>query len=499
MSSFVSRDPTGDAIEKRASVDIAFSTFGCKVNTYDTGLLQRQLSALALNPKATAVTATTAGAAGRTTVTPTALPTGATTTSSGTPASAMMAEQGRKVHIVNTCAVTEEATREAVRTVRRLKKREPETLVVVTGCAAQVDTNAFADLAAADLVVANSHKGEMVELIARALSGDLPQKVYRSNIFRKSDVEAGGSREQEHHRAFLKIQDGCNSFCSYCVIPYARGRSRSLSIDTVIEQISRLEAEGTKEVVLTGIHIGDYQDEERQGDLVDLIADILQRTRIPRIRLGSLEPLELTDRLVDLYADPRLCRHFHMSVQSAHSRILQAMARKYDAAAVEKVLTTIEQKIPGAFVGLDVIVGFPGETEIEYQETWARLAALPWTRIHVFPYSVRPGTKAFAMAGGLRPEDLKQRAAHLRALSSQRFSVHAQRQIGQVKEALIWRKGERGYRGLTRDYWSVELVGSSLPSEERFANREWLVRLVDFHHSQHSRLDGTHLAELVQK
>ena len=284
-------------------------TYGCKVNFYDTGLLQKRL--------------------GR------------------SPFSAKLNDQ--KVHVINSCAVTEEATKEALRRIRKLKTKDPNSLVVVTGCAAQVDTEKFAQTEYADLVVANSHKGQLENLIEQHLKGELDQKVFKSSIFKKDDLEAGGGRESDHTRSFLKIQDGCNSFCTFCVIPFARGKSRSLSIDELVLRVNDLYAEGVREVVLTGVHVGDYEDTYFGNDnprgLEDLIEQLLVRTKMPRFRVSSLEPIELSERLLDLFNETALCPHFHMSIQSANTKVLRDMKRKYTAEQVEQSLHWIAKII----------------------------------------------------------------------------------------------------------------------------------------------------------
>lgn len=392
-------------------------TYGCKVNTYDSGLLQKRLSkaGLVLND---------------------------------TP----------RVHVLNTCAVTKEATKEAVREARRLKVKDPHCLVVVTGCAAQVDTEEFASVPGVDLVVANSHKGQLEELIGRYYSGQLRERVHKSNIFKKEDLEVGGGLEEGHTRAFLKIQDGCNSFCTFCVIPFARGKSRSLTIAELVARIGSLVAGGVQEVVLTGVHIGDYHDDGR--GLEDLVEAVLKQTSVPRLRLTSLEPPEVSSRLLDLFKDGRLCPHFHMSIQSANSKVLKDMKRQYTADAVETALMQIHECVPGSFVGMDVIAGFPGESDEEFIDSVERLEKLPWTRLHVFPYSQRPGTFATRRTDQLNPAVIRRRAQILRELSEVRMVKAAQIQVGQSKLALTLKGG----RALSRDFWTIDLEAS--PADE---------------------------------
>lgn len=387
-------------------------TYGCKVNTYDSGLLEKNLASF-----------------------------------SG-------AKEGAKIHILNTCAVTAEATKEAVRKIRRLKAKDPFCTVVVTGCGAQVDTESFSVLKAADLVVANSHKAELPRILDEYFKGKIKDRVFKSNIFRKEDLGEGGGIETHHTRSFLKIQDGCNSFCTYCVIPYARGKSRSLGVSYLIQKVNEFYTQGINEVVLTGVHIGDYEDEiaGRKMVLEDLIETLLLKTKMPRFRLTSLEPVELSDKLIELFKDPRLCPHFHMSIQSANTKVLKDMKRNYTAEDVESSLLKIKNHVPEAFVGMDVIVGFPTEGDEEFSDTYKRLMDLPWHRIHVFPYSQRPGTRAAMMESVVEDREKSRRASQLRHLSEIRLREHATNQLGKTKLVL----GLNAEEGLSRDYWSIQ-------------------------------------------
>ncbi len=397
-------------------------TFGCKVNTYDAGLIQKNLNSSGFSP-------------------------------------VVSGQKEARIHVLNTCAVTAEATKEAVRYIRRLKIKDPFCTVVVTGCAAQVDTGSFENLPGADLIVANSHKAQLPEILNKHFRGELTEKVFKSNIFKKEDLEAGGGIENHHTRTFLKIQDGCNSFCTYCIIPYARGKSRSISIAELVARINDLYAEGSREVVLTGVHIGDYEDRvgDRKYVLEDLLESLLTRTQMPRFRLSSLEPVEVTARLLSMYQDPRMCPHFHMSIQSANTEVLFHMKRQYIQKHVRESLVSIAEKVPGAFVGLDVITGFPTETEEQFEDTYRCLSDLPWTKLHVFPYSERAGTRAAAMPVSVYPHLRAQRAARLRSLSLARYEKRALDQIGLQKKVLILKKASKGDQGLSHDYWPVNI------------------------------------------
>ncbi len=410
---------------------VSVSTFGCKVNSYDSGLIQGRLrdSGFLLSDSENAT-----------------------------------------VHVLNTCAVTAEATQQALRQARKLKRDDPSAKIVITGCAAQVDTEKFQDQECIDLVVANSHKGELSARIEDLLSGQLSAKVFKSNIFKKEDLEGGGGEELHHTRSFLKIQDGCNSFCTFCVIPFARGKSRSLEPADLIQRIGELNKQGVNEVVLTGVHIGDY--ESTSGfKLSDLVEEVLEKTKIARVRLSSLEPIELDDKLIRAFQNPRLCRHLHMSIQSGSTPVLNRMKRKYSSEVVREALHRIASEVPGAFVGIDVIAGFSDESDQEFAETFNTLESSPWTRLHIFPYSQRPMTFAAkkypeplqgTAASGRRQLVIKERAKTLRTLSATRHAEQAVRQIGQSKQALVLGTRKSPLMGLTRDYWSVVIEGLSL-------------------------------------
>lgn len=400
----------------------AFKTFGCKVNTYDTGLIEKKISAEGFD-----ITSL---------------------------------DKDLDVVVFNSCAVTGEATKDLVKEIKKIKKISPHTKVVVTGCSAQVDGNFIDDLSEVDLIVANSHKGEIAKIMNQKFVLQIDNtKIFRSNIFRKEDMGLGGGQKSERTRSFLKIQDGCNSFCSFCIIPYARGKSQSLSVDYLLHKIEDLVDAGIKEVVLSGIHIGDYYDDESLGGpyrLEDLIESVLKGTKISRIRLGSLEPVELTSRLLELYQDERMCPHFHMSIQSANDNILKLMKRKYGQKEVVESLNNIAKKIKNPFVGMDVIAGFPSETENEFLDTYKVLESTPWTRLHVFPYSERQGTRATFLQNAVPWSERKRRAKILNVLSSERFSKAAISQLNTEKRVLVL-KTNKGQRGIASDFWSIDL------------------------------------------
>jgi threonylcarbamoyladenosine tRNA methylthiotransferase MtaB len=362
--------------------------------------------------------------------------------------------------IVNSCTVTDEADRQSRKLASRLARDNPRARVVVTGCGAEVDPERLAGTPGVDYVVGNQDKPRMVDLILSRIGaagtalgkealgagcaaagqvlggvqeyGELLSRHPMDREWPMPEASFGVARGKDagsSTRAFLKIQEGCNSFCTYCIIPYGRGPSRSLSADSVVAHARELVKRGAREIVVTGTNIGDYGvdwgSEPGEG-LAPLFGRVLEESGIERLRVGSLDPVEVTDGLLELMGrDSRFCPHIHLSLQSAHPRILKLMKRKY---GLERVRDRLERLagIPapagGAFVGMDVITGFPGETDEMFEEGFAELERLPWSRLHVFPYSEREGTPATRLPGRVAPEVRAKRARRLGALSLERLT-----------------------------------------------------------------------------
>lgn len=440
-------------------------TFGCKVNTYDSGLIQKNLQGSGyqlLHRKE------------------------------------IQLEPQTKIHVLNTCAVTQEATKEAVRLIRRIKAKDPLSTIVVTGCAAQVDTESFKNLPGADLVVANSHKSLLPQILDQYFKGEVKEKIFKSNIFRKEDLEIGGGLEKHHSRSFLKIQDGCNSFCTYCIIPFARGKSRSIPMLHLAERINELYQQGIREVVLTGVHVGDYEDTHlgQKKNLEDLIEFLLTKTAMPRFRLASLEPVEVSDRMLELYQNKRLCPHFHMSIQSANTEVLKAMKRHYGQDEVIASLNKIDRYVPNSFVGMDVIVGFPTETDEQFLDTLNVLKETPWTKLHVFPYSERQGTYATRLEDVVSIQEKYCRAEVLRALSLERFESMAKKQIGTEKEVLVLKNSAKGGHCLSHDYWPVEILGDT-SILQNWQGELVQVKIVGYQNNSKNKMEGHLTAEVI--
>jgi threonylcarbamoyladenosine tRNA methylthiotransferase MtaB len=384
-------------------------------------------------------------------------------------------EQSADLFLLNTCTVTDQADKEGLSYLRKSKS----PLTIATGCMAQVDPEKTLQAGPHVKVVKNSAKYELQSIVNEWLSGEKQNRLEAGDrvgwhgkiLGHSASLEEGQSKRT---RVFYKVQDGCNAFCSYCVIPLARGRSRSLSWQKIVSDLQALEAEGALEVNLTAIHAADYSDDGL--DFFRLIEAILRETKIPRIRLTSLDPLEIDQRYIDLLAsEGRICSHFHVSLQSAQSDVLKAMGRNYGSERVRDCLQEIALKVPHAFVGMDVIAGFPTETESQFLEGLNLLRDLPFSKAHVFPFSPRKGTRAARLleqGEGVPLKEIQARATALRELSESKFKLARESKLGSIMEVLIEGKrlsvpqGERlrtVSQGLSRSFFRV-LVPGEVPA-----------------------------------
>lgn len=396
--------------------------------------------------------------------------------------------EGADVTVVNTCSVTQNADKEARYLARRFRRESPDTVLVFTGCYAQTDSQRLVEMGEVDYVVPNEAKDRLVSVVDEGLSlrragawtegrSKLPDGVgavkdNRQSHF-KSSVTFFDKAESEQTRAFVKVQDGCDGFCTYCLIPYARGASRSVPSSRVVEEIRRLLDTGCPEIVLTGIHIGDYgrdlADENlTEHPIVGLVARILELPGLRRLRISSLEPRELSPALAELMGAHKhvVCDHMHLPLQSGSDRILKAMRRSYDRAGYAEAVARFRRYFSDASIGADVIPGFPGETEAEFEETLRFVQDLELSYLHVFPYSQRPNTAAARIPGHLAADVVKERAARLRDLSKDLADRFARRHIGRTVPVL-WEKDvdAQGRRlGRTTNYLAVaHPVGPTQP------------------------------------
>ena len=370
------------------------------------------------------------------------------------------------VVVLNTCTVTAAADAQARDAIRKIHAANPATRILVTGCYAQRAPEELAALPGVSFVVGNSHKPQIPGLV-RSISpvsnlqivgaelapparsdhenvSSYPAPILTGDILELTDVLVapvlGG--EGNHTRPTLKIQDGCNSRCSFCVIPFVRGKSRSLPPQTVIAEIQRLADSGFREIVLSGINLGTYgRDLTPRIEFLDLLRRILAETSVQRLRISSIEPLDVTQDLIDFFAsNSRIAPHFHMPLQSGSDRILAAMRRWYRAEHYARRVELIHDRLPNAAIGADVITGFPGESDADHASTLDFITARPFTYLHVFSYSQRPGTKAASLPGQLSGHVIKARARELRALADSKSAAFRRAQIGRTLSVLTLRR-----------------------------------------------------------
>jgi len=346
------------------------------------------------------------------------------------------------VYILNTCTVTHIADRKSRHWLRLAHWRNPDARLVATGCYAQRARHELAQIEGVDLVLDNEEKPHLLPLLEK--SG-----LISSSVQKDSTANYSGFRT----RAFIKVQDGCDSFCSYCIVPLVRGRQKSLPVDEVVAEVSQRTNDGYKEVVLTGTEIGSYNYDG--VSLGGLLKNILAGTNVTRLRLSSLQPQEISPELIDLWSDNRLCRHFHLSLQSGSDGVLQRMKRRYSVSDYQQAVSLIRSVVPEAAITTDIIVGFPGETEAEFQESYDFCQEMEFARIHIFPYSPRPGTEAVRMPGQVGDRAKKQRGQKIGALAKESAQNFRQRFLGRTMPVL-WEKQTDGiWSGLTDNYIKV--------------------------------------------
>ena len=378
-------------------------------------------------------------------------------------------EQAPDVVIVNSCTVTHRSDRDTRAWIRRARRARPGVRVVVTGCYAQVDPESLRSLEV-DAVVGTADKSSVPELVDHAWSGVRVAPVDRGRPLEPEPV----SRFAGRTRAYLKVQDGCEAFCAYCIVPYARGPSRSLPLEEVEAGLARLRDAGHREVVLTGVHLGLWgRDLVPPRTLEDLLA-VAERSGVPRIRLSSLEPQEISESLITrLERSDVLCPHLHIPLQSGSDRVLEAMGRPYRIGAFRSLVERLARSVPGICLGFDVIVGFPGESGDDFRETVELLESLPVAYLHVFPFSPRKGTRAYTMGGRVPEAEVGRRARVLRELSARKREAFWQSHGGRILPALAEGTAGDGWLRLrTRNYIPVRAPWDGEPP-----GHEVLVRL----------------------
>ena len=428
------------------------------------------------------------------------------------------------VYIVNTCTVTHLGDRSSRQMISQARRRHPYALLVVTGCYAEINPQAVAALPGVNLVIGNSGKESLVDAINEQrktspittthpvetttctktneqmhilpmLHADMqhigsdsslplvggdeePQPDNPSRVSHVIDgttlSSAADSRLHSRTRVQMKVQDGCNNRCTYCIVPYVRGGSRSRSIESVVEHVQRKVRAGFQEIVLTGIHLGDYHpDGDEKRDLGDLIAALLHETDIRRIRVSSLEPEDFRLEWLELWKNPRMCRHLHLPMQSGSDHILRRMARRYNSERYRTIVTTAKRLVPGIAISTDIITGFPGESDSDFEQTYQLTVELQFAKAHIFRFSPRQGTAAARMQGQIKDEIKKVRSERLLTLNDQDVRRFRQQFLGEKVEVLLESYKHGRWEGLTDNYLRVEVDGLT-----DHANQNWQNTLV---------------------
>ncbi|MDZ7260799.1 MAG: tRNA (N(6)-L-threonylcarbamoyladenosine(37)-C(2))-methylthiotransferase MtaB [candidate division KSB1 bacterium] len=362
--------------------------------------------------------------------------------------------------LINTCCVTAKAEYRCRQLIRKALQKSPEAFLVVTGCYAELASHKLQTMKGVDLILGSDQKFSVFDYLNHPQKRKLPQVVTATSYDNREFQSPISGVFRDHTRAFLKIQDGCDAFCSYCVVPLARGRPRSGHPQKLLQQARELVQKGHKEIVLTGVRVGSYgQDLQIPGALVDLIRQLQHLNGLERVRLSSIEPLELTDDLINLIAESDfVCRHLHVPLQSGDDQILKNMNRRYRAKDYVKVIEKAVSKIPDLGLGTDVMVGFPGETEEQFAHTYQLVEKLPFSYLHVFSYSVREGTRAAQFSELIHPKIQQERNTRLRALGLQKKRAFYQSFIGKNLPVLFEDSSDgKSFSGLSDNYIRVEV------------------------------------------
>ena len=424
---------------------VSFYTLGCKVNQYETNAMEQQF--IKNNYEIVENT------------------------------------QKADIYVINTCTVTNMAERKSRQMLRRVKEINPSAVLVVCGCYAQVAKNELEQIPEIDIILGINEKNEIVQIVENYIEkmAEQDKKSQKAEIDdvskQKEFLDFGDVTYTEKNRAVVKVQDGCNQFCSYCIIPYARGRVRSRKIDSIIKEIEQIAQKGIKEVVITGIHVASYgkdfdnENTSKKIRLIDLLEAINKIDGIDRIRLSSLEPTivdeEFATRLSKL---DKICDHFHLSLQSGCDETLKRMNRKYTTQIYRDAVATLRKYYPEASFTTDVIVGFPGETDEEFAKTYEFLKEIDFYRLHVFKYSPRRGTVAEKMPNQIDGNKKEERSDKLIELSNSTENKHNQSYIGKTVKVLFEEFEDGFFKGHTTNYMMVKVAGEEEQSD-KFVNK----------------------------
>ncbi len=401
---------------------VAFYTLGCKVNQYETnGMIQEfQLAGYQI----------------------------------------VDFEEKADIYVINTCTVTNMSDRKSRQTLRQAKKNNPDAIVVAVGCYVQVAKQEVEEIPEIDFVLGTNTKKDIVKYVEQYIKENkLFEETIDDVMQNKSYGDFGSVTFTEKTRAVIKVQDGCDRFCSYCIIPYARGRVRSREPEKVIEEIKEIAQNGIKEVVITGIHVASYgKDFETEYRLIDLLEEINEIQGIERIRLGSIEPLLLTDEFLNRFSKmDKMCHHFHLSLQSGCTETLKRMNRRYTAEEFAEIVKRVRNIYPDAILTTDIIVGFPGETDEEFEKTYEFLKDINFYKMHIFKYSPRKGTKAENMPNQVSGDIKEKRSKILLELSNKNELAYQESYVGKTVDVLFEEKDGEYYKGHTPNYLMVKV------------------------------------------
>lgn len=404
---------------------VAFYTLGCKVNQYETESIKNQL-----------------------------LKKGYTETAF---------EEKAEIYIVNSCTVTSVADRKTRNMLRRAKKINPRGIVIVTGCYAQTNSKELLEMEEIDYVIGNSDKNAIVNFI-EDIENRTMEKVKNHNIFLDSEyTEYEFATLREMSRAYVKIQDGCNNFCSYCKIPFARGKSRSRKKENIIKEIEKLVEEGFKEIILIGINLGAYGEDLDEGENFEsLLKSILEINKLQRVRIGSVYPDKISDEFINMFDNKKLMPHLHISLQSCDDEVLKRMRRKYESSLIEERLLKLKKKVKNMEYTADVIVGFPGETEEMFQNSYNLIEKIGFSGIHIFQYSDRENTIASSFTDKIDAKVKKERADRLEVLKSEMAKKERKKYIGKHLSVLLEEKINGYLYGYSENYLRVKIKDNGI-------------------------------------
>jgi threonylcarbamoyladenosine tRNA methylthiotransferase MtaB len=397
---------------------VAFYTLGCKVNQYETESIKKQFIEMGYVDG--------------------------------------NFEERADVYVINSCTVTNLADRKTRNMLRRAKSLNPDSIVVATGCYAQTNADDVAKIEEVDYIIGNTDKDKIAYIVENR------EKREVEDIFQEKEyLETGFSTLREMTRAYIKIQDGCNNFCSYCKIPFARGNKRSRSIESIIEEVKTLAKEGYKEIILIGINLGAYGEDikEKKISLEDVMEESSKIDGIERVRIGSIYPDKISERMINLIEkNSKIMPHLHISLQSGDDEILKMMKRKYNSELVRDVLAELRKRVKNIEFTADIITGFPGEKESNYKSGYNLIKEVEFSGVHIFQYSDRENTEASKFEGKIKPQIKKERAKELEKLSEEIAVKRREIYKGKIEKVLIEEGKEKEYYGYTENYLRVKVL-----------------------------------------